>query len=591
MKTLLPRLYCPLMVLVVSGIAVSWCDSAAAVVYAPVVRALELPEGATTIDADDPLLDGILNGAISTGDGPVVHDQAGATLSLGKTWVTWTDLSTGEWAAAYIYLYPYGWQVLGISSSIRTFEHNGARHLLHDAAGRLHAVYTDGTYVWYRLGVPAGERVSWGEPVQINNDATRISWSSLGTRGETLTLWQDPAGDVVVHVVWSGEPNRRIYVRRAIVDADGNVSLGNIVPTNISGSFPAAVADSTGRLHVAGEAYQAIYYTTSADGQTWQMQGAWSRSQTGCYAYRFPCLAVDSQDRVHLLWQAQGYQGYSGSSTWWVPLYTIRDPATGQWSDLSNPLEAEPMWQAPQPGQQVLFAYPNLLIDDRDNVHLAWHGTARSYIFAWDDTYYIMRPYDPATGNWGDWTGHTVLHARDHFGTGDGEDDNFTWVPSLAYRPGSDELYALIMFGTEDDEVPDPSVNVTEGALKTFRDGQWQPEFQNVTQTLDLKSWYPNVAPEVWVDGAGRVWLDMIWVDGTLDDYNVLFRRIDVTGRLPGDCNGDGAVDIFDVIIIVNSFGSSPGDPAWDERGDLNGNGMVDVLDVIAVVTHFGSGA
>jgi len=60
--------------------------------------------------------------------------------------------------------------------------------------------------------------------------------------------------------------------------------------------------------------------------------------------------------------------------------------------------------------------------------------------------------------------------------------------------------------------------------------------------------------------------------------------------RLPGDCDGNGVVDVFDVIIIVNAFGSTPGDPNWDPRADLDGNGVVDVFDVIEVVNNFGTG-
>ena len=95
-------------------------------VYPPTLRALELPAGVTELAAEDPLLDDILNGATSSGPGPIVHDQVGNTLPIGKTWVTWTDLSTGQFASAYVYLYPDGWQVLGRSTSIRAFEHNGA---------------------------------------------------------------------------------------------------------------------------------------------------------------------------------------------------------------------------------------------------------------------------------------------------------------------------------------------------------------------------------------------------------------------------------------------------------------------------------
>jgi len=61
--------------------------------------------------------------------------------------------------------------------------------------------------------------------------------------------------------------------------------------------------------------------------------------------------------------------------------------------------------------------------------------------------------------------------------------------------------------------------------------------------------------------------------------------------QVPGDCDGDGDVDVFDAIIIVNAFGSAPGDPNWDERADFDDDGDVDVFDVIVLVNNFGAGA
>jgi hypothetical protein len=145
------------------------------------------------------------------------------------------------------------------------------------------------------------------------------------------------------------------------------------------------------------------------------------------------------------------------------------------------------------------------------------------------------------------------------------------------------------MFGLGDDEVSDPNVNLTDSLLKTRIGGQWLAGFSNVTQTTDLRSWYANVPAQVLVDPNGHCWLDMIWVDGTKDDYNVLLRRIDLGGGKPGDCNGDGAVDIQDVIVLVNGYGRSRGQPGFDPRGDLNFDDSIDVADLLEVVNHFGA--
>jgi len=58
-----------------------------------------------------------------------------------------------------------------------------------------------------------------------------------------------------------------------------------------------------------------------------------------------------------------------------------------------------------------------------------------------------------------------------------------------------------------------------------------------------------------------------------------------------GDLNGDGGVDIFDVVIAAAAFGSRPGDPNWDARADLRPEfGLIDIFDFMVVAADFGKG-
>ena len=56
----------------------------------------------------------------------------------------------------------------------------------------------------------------------------------------------------------------------------------------------------------------------------------------------------------------------------------------------------------------------------------------------------------------------------------------------------------------------------------------------------------------------------------------------------PGpDLNGDGIVDVFDVVIVAKAFGSSPGDSNWNSMANLNDDDAVDIYDVTLVVQNF----
>lgn len=58
---------------------------------------------------------------------------------------------------------------------------------------------------------------------------------------------------------------------------------------------------------------------------------------------------------------------------------------------------------------------------------------------------------------------------------------------------------------------------------------------------------------------------------------------------LPGDVDGDGDVDIYDVVIILTAYGSRPGDPNWDPRADIaEPYSKIDLYDAVLAMSHYG---
>jgi hypothetical protein len=55
-----------------------------------------------------------------------------------------------------------------------------------------------------------------------------------------------------------------------------------------------------------------------------------------------------------------------------------------------------------------------------------------------------------------------------------------------------------------------------------------------------------------------------------------------------GDLNHDGIVDIEDAITFSHAFGSKPSDQDWNPEADMDGNGEVDVFDMIKIAMNFG---
>jgi len=58
--------------------------------------------------------------------------------------------------------------------------------------------------------------------------------------------------------------------------------------------------------------------------------------------------------------------------------------------------------------------------------------------------------------------------------------------------------------------------------------------------------------------------------------------------KLMGDITGDQLVDIDDLTIIAQAFGSHEGHPRWNPEADLSRDGVIDIDDVVLAAINFG---
>jgi len=56
----------------------------------------------------------------------------------------------------------------------------------------------------------------------------------------------------------------------------------------------------------------------------------------------------------------------------------------------------------------------------------------------------------------------------------------------------------------------------------------------------------------------------------------------------PGDIDGSGAVNWWDLSLLGSAYGSRPGDSNWDSRCDLDGSGAVDWMDLAILGQYYG---
>lgn len=70
-------------------------------------------------------------------------------------------------------------------------------------------------------------------------------------------------------------------------------------------------------------------------------------------------------------------------------------------------------------------------------------------------------------------------------------------------------------------------------------------------------------------------------------DYLTTFV-VDPIDRI-GDIDGDGTVNVFDVMVIAEAWNTRTGDPAFDPRCDLDGDRAVNVFDIFVLAENWGS--
>jgi hypothetical protein len=58
---------------------------------------------------------------------------------------------------------------------------------------------------------------------------------------------------------------------------------------------------------------------------------------------------------------------------------------------------------------------------------------------------------------------------------------------------------------------------------------------------------------------------------------------------LPGDYNGDGAVNYQDLLILASSYGKASGQAGYDVRADYDGDGVVNYAELLLLAQNYGA--
>jgi hypothetical protein len=61
-----------------------------------------------------------------------------------------------------------------------------------------------------------------------------------------------------------------------------------------------------------------------------------------------------------------------------------------------------------------------------------------------------------------------------------------------------------------------------------------------------------------------------------------------VVVTIPGDVNGDGKVNLADLVALALAYRSTPGSSNWNPNADIDNNGVVNLIDLVTSAIHYG---
>ena len=206
---------------------------------------------------------------------------------------------------------------------------------------------------------------TWEKPVQISQGA------ASGVQAFYTSIAVD--GDNKVHLVWQADMNGYSSPKIFYAKYDGSWSLPVIISTLPYSMYPCIAVDSKNYLHVVWTSGSNTIY---GERKVWytKYNGAWqapiaisTKPELNGYYMDNPCIAVDSGDNLHVVWDGICSSIPSYNQIWFTNYTT-------SWSAPIRISNATGMISSSQ-------ECPSIAVDSNNRIHVMWTSTKEDYMF------------------------------------------------------------------------------------------------------------------------------------------------------------------------------------------------------------------
>jgi len=275
---------------------------------------------------------------------------------------------------------------------------NNARRLVRTSDGTLYLVYFKQlagiAQVYVIKSVDDG--ATWTDDTRISTYADMEDYAN-----STPAIAVD--SNDCLHVVWIGEADgftTGLQIWYAKYDGSWSYPVRISTYANMAGgpqNLPAITVDSQDYVHIVwhgratGYTMYQIWYNVYTDAWAGPVRISTYASMSGGSNYQYnPSIAVDSEDRLHVVWHGKA----TGYTTHWQIWYAtaVSPYAAGNW--------VTPVRISTYANMATNFQYtPCIAVDSDDSLHVIWNGLATGYTTHYQIWYATaVSPY--AAANW-----------------------------------------------------------------------------------------------------------------------------------------------------------------------------------------------